>query len=150
MNLIALHSKIMSNNPKQRVIIAQADLIARLTKSLYGGAKIVYDDKASTLEMIKYGLFLKAQKNFLIGFEYNQTGENCSIDASINHKVDVNTQIASLISYDYKQNQVSATSVVEKRFLSVAPSGIETGVLVKARINNLGVIDTSVTGNISP
>lgn len=82
--------------------MAQADLIARLTKALYGGAKIIYDDKARSLEMIKYGLFFKAQKNFLIGLEYSQTGDKCSIDASINHKVDIDTQVGSLISYDCK------------------------------------------------
>jgi hypothetical protein len=69
--LIALHGQIMSNNAKQRVIMAQADVIARVTKKFYGGAKIVYDDKARSLEMIKYGLFFKAQKNFLVGLEYN-------------------------------------------------------------------------------
>lgn len=50
----------MSNNAKDRVIMGQADLIARITKSLYGGAKIIYDDKAHSFEMARYGLFWKA------------------------------------------------------------------------------------------
>lgn len=75
-------------------------MIARVTKKLYGGAKIVYDDKARSLEMIKYGLFFKAQKNFLVGLEYNHTGDKCLLEASINHKVDLDTQVGSLISYD--------------------------------------------------
>jgi hypothetical protein len=55
--------------------MGQADVIARVTKSLYGGAKIIYDDKARTLEMTRYGMFWKAQKNFLVGLEYNKTGD---------------------------------------------------------------------------
>ena len=64
----------MSNNARDRVIMGQADIIARISKSLYGGAKIIYDDKARSCEMTRYGVFWKAQKNFLVGLEYNKTG----------------------------------------------------------------------------
>ena len=60
MKMIALHAQVMSNNAKDRVIMGQVDLIARITKSLYGGTKIIYDDKARSLEMARYGLFWKA------------------------------------------------------------------------------------------
>lgn len=76
MKMIALHAQVMNNNARQPVVMAQTDIIARLTKTLYGGAKIVYDDKAKSLEMQKYGLFWKAYKNFLIGLEYNHIGDS--------------------------------------------------------------------------
>lgn len=75
LKMIALHAQVMSNNARDRVIMGQADVIARVTKSLYGGAKIIYDDKARSFEMARYGMFWKAQKNFLVGLEYNKTGD---------------------------------------------------------------------------
>jgi hypothetical protein len=65
----------MNNNAKLPVVMGQADIIARLTKSLYGGAKIIYDNKAQAVELQRYGLFWKAQKNLLVGLEYNHTGD---------------------------------------------------------------------------
>ncbi len=56
-------------------MMAQTDLIVRVIKSLYGGVKIVYDDKAKIIDMQRYGLFWKAQKNMLLGLEYNHTGD---------------------------------------------------------------------------
>lgn len=75
--MVALHAEVMNSNAKapQNVMTAQADIIARLTQSIYGGAKVLYDDKANTIEMRKYGVFWKAKKNFLIGVEYNQVGD---------------------------------------------------------------------------
>jgi hypothetical protein len=58
---------------------------------LYGGAKIIYDDKARAFEMTRYGIFWKAQKNFLLGVEYNHTGDLSAIEATINHKVNLDT-----------------------------------------------------------
>ena len=80
--------------------MAQTDFIARLTKTLYGGAKIVYDDKAKSLEMQRYGLFLKAYKNFLVGVEYNHIGDRSLIEGTISHKLNLSTSIGSTITYD--------------------------------------------------
>ena len=91
MKIFAIHAQLMSSNAKQPVLMAQTDMIARLTKNIYGGAKIVYDDKAKAIDMQKYGLFWKAQKNFLVGLEYNQVGDKSSVDASFNHKIDIST-----------------------------------------------------------
>ena len=100
-----------------------------MTKTVYGGAKIIYDDKARSLEMIKYGVFVKAEKNFLVGLEYSQTGDKCSIDCSLNHKVDLSTQVGSVISYDCSQHKVSSTTVVERK---LSPDGTT----IKAKIDN--------------
>ena len=51
MKIFAIHAQLMSSNAKQPVLMAQTDMIARLTKNIYGGAKIVYDDKAKAIDM---------------------------------------------------------------------------------------------------
>lgn len=91
MKMVAIHTQVMSNNAKDRVVMGQADVIARITKQLYGGAKVIYDDKAKSFEMTRYGLFWKAQKNLLIGLEYQQTGDFSGIETTINHKVNLDT-----------------------------------------------------------
>ena len=51
MKMLAVHVQLMSNNAKSPVMMGQTDIVARLTKRLYGGAKIVYDDKAKAFDM---------------------------------------------------------------------------------------------------
>jgi len=132
----------MSNNAKDRVIMGQADLIARITKSLYGGAKLIYDDKANSFEMARYGLFWKAQKNFLVGLEYHHTGDMSAIETTINHKVNLDTSVGSTIIYDLTKKRLSNQNVIERR--------IDPNTTVKAKIDNLGLFDLSVSGSISP
>lgn len=81
----------MSSNEKRPVIMLEADVMARLAKSWYGGAKVVYDDKAVALEMLRYSVFWKARKNFLIGLEYSQSGDRKSIEGTFNHKINIDT-----------------------------------------------------------
>lgn len=50
---------------------AQVDVLARLTKNVYGGGEIIYDDKAKSLILSKYGLFWKVEKNYTLSAEYN-------------------------------------------------------------------------------
>jgi len=87
--------------------MSQADVIARITKNLYGGAKLIYDDKARTLEMTRYGMFWKAQKNLLVGLEYNHTGDLSAIEASFNHKVNLDTSVGSTVIYDLNKKSLS-------------------------------------------
>lgn len=76
MKMLALHAQVMNNNSaRDPVIMAQTDLVARLTKTLYGGAKLVYDDKARAFDMQRYGLFWKAEKNLLLGLELSRIGD---------------------------------------------------------------------------
>jgi Eukaryotic porin len=138
MKLFAIHAQVMSNNVKDRVIMGQADVIARVTKQVYGGAKIVYDDKAHSLEMTRYGAFWKAQKNFLLGLEYNQTGDLQALEATINHKVNLDTSVGSTIVYDLSKKRLSNQNVIESR--------IDPSTTIKAKIDNLGLFDLSVTG----
>lgn len=97
MKMIAVHAQVMNNNAKERVIMGQADIIARMTKYLYAGAKVIYDDKAGAFEMTRYGIFWKAQKNFLVGVEYNHTGDFSGIEGTINHKVNLSTSVGSTL-----------------------------------------------------
>lgn len=141
--MIAMHAQVMCNNATPwPVVMAQTDLIARLTRNLYGGAKIVYDDKAQALEMQRYGMFWKAQKNFLIGLEYNKTGDRQSIDATFNHKINLSTQIGSTVSYDLNQKKLFTKTAIERK--------LDATTSVKAKVDNIGGFDMSLTGAISP
>ena len=71
--MIALHTQILTE--KGNNLQASVDLLARLQKNLYGGAQIVYDDKAKGLTLLRYGLFHKAAKDFNLGLEYNHIGD---------------------------------------------------------------------------
>ncbi|TNV81754.1 hypothetical protein FGO68_gene10967 [Halteria grandinella] len=122
--------------------MAQIDCIARLTKTVYGGAKVVYDDKARSVEMARYGVFWKAQKNFLLGLELNQVGDQRMVEGIINHKVDANTQLGSSITLDLDKRVVSTRSVIEKRF--------DDAMVFKGRVDNSGLFDVSLTGQLDP
>lgn len=143
MKMFALHMQVMSNNAKSgNVIMAHGDIVARLTKNVYGGAKVVYDDKAKTLEQQQYGLFWKAQKNFLIGLEYSQTGDKTALNASLNHKVNLTTEVGNIISYDLNLKRITNQTVLSKR--------VDPSTTLKGRIDNGGFFDFSVSGAISP
>lgn len=74
---------------------AQVDVLARLTKNVYGGGEIIYDDKAKSLILSKYGLFWKAAKNFSLSLEYNQVGDKNTVEAAVYHKANENTTVGS-------------------------------------------------------
>lgn len=67
--MVALHAHIMTERGNN--LQAQFDLLMRLTKNVYGGGEVIYDDKAKSLILSKYGLFWKAAKNFNLSLEYN-------------------------------------------------------------------------------
>lgn len=139
--MLAVHVQLMSNNAKSPVMMGQTDIVARLTKRLYGGAKIVYDDKAKAFDMQKYGFFWKAQKNFLIGLEYNQVGDRQFVDASFNHKINKTTSVGNTVSYDIVSKKISSITVLEKM--------LEAGSTVKAKVDSNGIYDLSLTADLS-
>ena len=103
---------------------------------------MIYDDKARTLEMTRYGMFWKAQKNLLVGVEYNNTGDLSAVEASFNHKVNLDTSVGSTIIYDLNKKSLSNQNVVEHR--------LDTNTTLKAKVDNLGLFDLSIQGIISP
>ena len=91
--------------------------------------------------MTRYGLFCKVQKNFLCGLEYNHIGDLKAIEATINHKVNLDTSVGSSIVYDLERKRLSNKNVIERR--------LDPNTTVKAKIDNLGLFDLAVTGNLS-
>jgi hypothetical protein len=127
----------MSNNARPPVIMGETDIVARLTKRVYGGAKIIYDDKAKAVDLSRYGVFWKAQKNFLIGLEYNQMGDRTSLDATFNHKINQTTSVGSMISLDLGTKLLQSSTVVEKR--------LDDGNVVKGKVDSRGGFDVSLS-----
>jgi hypothetical protein len=91
--MIALHAQVMTE--KGNNLEASWDVLARLTKNVYAGTSMMYDDKAKSLILCKYGLFWKAYKNFNLSLEYNQTGDRSSIDGTFFHRINATTLIGS-------------------------------------------------------
>lgn len=96
--MVALHAQVMTE--KANNLEAQLDVVARLTKNVYGGGEIIYDDKAKSLILRKYGLFWKAAKNFNFALEYHQVGDKNTIEASAYHKTSSTTRVGSHFSFD--------------------------------------------------
>lgn len=143
MKMLAVHAHVMSNNaPRDPVVMAQTDVIARLTKTLYGGAKVIYDSKGSTFDLQRYGLFWKAEKNLLLGLELCTIGDQRRLEASINHRANPTTQLGTLVSLDLDRKVVSTKGVIEKSF--------DNETTLKGRVDNLGLFDLSLTGSLSP
>ena len=65
-----------------------------------------------------------------------------AIETTINHKVNLDTSVGSTIIYDLDKKRLSNQNVIEHR--------IEPNTTVKAKIDNLGLFDLSVSGSISP
>ena len=65
-----------------------------------------------------------------------------AIEATINHKVNLDTSVGSTIIYDLTRKRISNQNVIERR--------IDPNTTVKAKIDNLGLFDLSVSGSISP
>lgn len=47
----------------------------RLTKNVYGGGELIYDDKAKSLILRRYGLFYKYNKACNMSLEYSLVGD---------------------------------------------------------------------------
>lgn len=91
--MIAMHTQVMTE--KGNNLEAQIDLLARLSKNVYGGGEIIYDDKAKSMILSKYGLFWKADKNYNLSVEYNQIGDKKTVEGCVYHKASPTTTIGS-------------------------------------------------------
>lgn len=67
------------------------DVLGQVTDDLYAGGKLIYDDKAKAIEMLRYGLFLKTKDQFRMGLEYNRMGDKTLLETTINHQVNKDT-----------------------------------------------------------
>lgn len=97
----------MSTNTKLPVLEAQVDAIAQFRDDLYGGVKVVYDDKAKAIEMLKYGLFMKPRKGLLIGLGYNRSGDKSLLESTMIHEVNKNTKVGNTVTYDLDYKRIS-------------------------------------------
>lgn len=86
----------------------------RLTKSVYGGGEIIYDDLAKSLILSKYGLFWKYNPDFNLGLEYSQIGDKKTINGTVFHKASGTTQVGSAFIYDIEHKCVGVTTAVRK------------------------------------
>ena len=57
----------------------------RLTKNVYGGGEIIYDDKAKTLILSRYGLFYKYNKACNMSLEYSKVGDKQTVNCTLTH-----------------------------------------------------------------
>lgn len=96
--MVGLHAQLMTERGNN--LEAQVDILAKLYKGVYGGGELIYDDKAKSVILSKYGLFWKAQKNFNIALELNQIGDKQTVDASFYHAANPNTTVGTTFSYD--------------------------------------------------
>ncbi len=115
--------------------------MTRLTKNFYGGGELIYDDKARSLILSRYGLFWKCQKNFNLGLEYIQMGDKCTIEGTVYHKANDTTKVGSTFSYDCNLKRVGVISAVEKE--------LDDKTTLQARVDNLGATDVLLVGKIS-
>lgn len=138
--MVALHAQVMTERGNN--LEAQVDLMGRLTKTLYGGGELVYDDQARALVLSRYGVFWKARKHFTLGLEYLQKGDRHSVEGSVYHKASYTTKVGSHFSYDCDHKRVAATTAVEKQ--------LDEKTTVQARVDNLGACDFLLKGQLSP
>jgi hypothetical protein len=90
----------MNTNTKYPVLEAQVDTIVQLRDNLHFGAMIIYDDKAKAIEMLRYGLFWRLRPSFLIGLDYNRTGDKTKIETTMTHKVNKDTKVGTTVEYN--------------------------------------------------
>lgn len=70
---------------------AQLDVYTKLYKDLSAGGEIIYDDKAKSLILSKYGLVWNTKDGFSAAVEYSKVGDKESVDASFFHQGSPNT-----------------------------------------------------------
>lgn len=137
--MIALHTQVMTE--KGNNLEAQADLLMRLTKNVYGGGEVIYDDKAKSIILSKYGLFWKYNKDFNLGLEYSKVGDKCAVNGTVYHVASPTVQLGSTFSYDCQYKKVSVSSSINKK--------LDENTVVGARIDNLGTADLTLKGKLS-
>jgi hypothetical protein len=115
--MIAAHAQVMTE--KGNSMEAQVDILARLTKNVYGGGELIYDDKAKSLILSKYGLFWKYNKDFGLGLELSKVGDTTSIGANF--------------SLDTTTRKISAKTALHKK--------LDENTSAQSRIDNLGNVD---------
>jgi hypothetical protein len=81
-------------------LVAQLDLLMRLTKNVYGGGEIIYDDKAKALILSRYGLFYKYTKACNLSVEYSKVGDKQRVNCNVLHESSPSTTVGSTLSYD--------------------------------------------------
>ena len=121
---------------------AQLDVYARLYRDLFAGGEIVYDDKARSLILRKYGLFWQTRLWFSTAFEYSKVGDKETLDTSFYHIVNPWTVIGSTFSYNTQFRKIGVTTAVAH--------AVDDNISYKARVNNHGDVDFLLRGRLSP
>lgn len=137
--MIALHTQIMTE--KGNNLEAQIDILARLTKNVYGGTELIYDDKAKGLIFLKYGLFWKVEKNFNVGVEYNHIGDKYSLDGSVYHRATPLTSVGSTFSLDFNTKKIGMKAAFNHT--------LDAHTAIKTRVDSFGALDVTATAKIS-
>ena len=137
--MVGIHASIMTE--KGDNLEAQLDIYSKLYKEISAGGNIIYDDKAKSLILSKYGLVWDVTQNFSAAVEYNKVGDKESVDASFFHQGSPNTAIGSVFSYDTTSRKVGVTSSLSHV--------VDQNVSLKSRVNNLGDLDASIKGKLS-
>jgi Eukaryotic porin len=120
---------------------AQLDIYSKLYKDLSAGGEVIYDDKAKSLILSKYGLLWDVTENFSAALEYSKVGDKESVDASFFHQANPNSSVGSVFSYDTTTHKVGVTSSLSHI--------VDENVSLKSRINNLGDLDASIKSKLS-
>lgn len=121
---------------------AQVDLFANVYRDVYAGGEVIYDDKAKSLILSKYGLWWLARPAFSTAFEYSKVGDLETLDASFFHIANPNTIIGSTFSYNTQFHKIGVTTAVAHT--------VDENISWKARVNNHGDTDFAVRGKITP
>ena len=139
-NQVGIHAQVMTE--KGNNLEAQFDIFSRIYRDLSFGGEVIYDDKAKTVILSKYGLIWNARKNFSAALEYSQVGDKQTVDASVFHASNPNTSVGSIFSFDTQTKKVEVKTAVSH--------DVDENVTLKSRINNLGDLDVSVQSKLSP
>jgi hypothetical protein len=107
--------------------------LARLTKNVYGGGEIVYNDKAKSLILSKYGVFWKYSKDFSLGLELSKVEDKQSLEYTCFHQPTETTSIGANFSLDMTTRKISAKTALHKK--------LDENTSTQSRIDNLGNVD---------
>jgi hypothetical protein len=138
-NLVGLHTQLLTE--KGNNLEVQVDLLAKVYRDIYAGGELIYDDKAKSLILSKYGLFWKVTNSFSSAVEYSKVGDKETVDASFFHAANPNTTVGSTFSYDTKVHKIGVTTALSHT--------VDENVSLKSRVNNHGDVDLSLKGKLS-
>jgi hypothetical protein len=113
-----------------------------LRNDLWAGAKVIYDDKAKAVELLRYGLFWRTRPQFLWAFEYNRVGDKSNFQSSLYHKVSKTTKIGSVFKYDIDFKRFHSHTSVQTK--------VTDDTIFKVKAGHHGDIDTSLTARLAP